>query len=86
MARSRTTTTEAQPSNGEPPKEAEKDTRQPIETALESCRRSRTKAKRHGDHAVAAIMLRAEAALIELEARREDQQDLFASTKTTEAP
>ncbi len=88
MARSRTTTETTTPepaparTNGEPPKEADKDERPPMETALESCRRSRQKAKRHSDHAVAAIMLRAEAALIELEAKREDQQDLFATMRT----
>ena len=51
-----------------------------------SCRRSRRRAKDEGDRACAAIMLRTEATLLELMARREDQRDLFQGAEHESAP
>jgi len=58
----------------------EKNERSAVETATESVRRSRTKAKREGDLQLAALLLRTEAQILDLEASREEvaaQRQLF---------
>lgn len=47
-----------------------------METALESCRRSRNNAKKLGDHQIAAVMLQCESKLLQLEADRMNQTAL----------
>jgi len=48
----------------------------PIDTAINSCRRSRNKAMKANDRAVTRILLRAESELIGLMAERYGQEDL----------
>lgn len=60
------------------------DERPAIETAMDSVRRSRSKAKRMGDHQLAALLLRTEAAILQLEADREEQQALFPPAEADE--
>lgn len=54
----------------------EDDNTDPIDTAMNSCRRSRNKALKAGDRTVAQIMIRAEAELLNLLAERMRQTSL----------
>ena len=64
-------------------KEAEKDDRDPMDTAIDSVRRSRKKAEQHNDQHLAALLKRHEAALLLLSAERDANVSLFAGNEGT---
>lgn len=60
--------------------------RSALSTALDSVRRSRNLARRQNDAAVAKVLLRAEAALVSLEAEREGVEPLIYPGEKTDDP